>query len=67
MTEPWVMPAEPDVGAGERSPNAVAAALERIAQRLRRGEIVLPPGAATASDEQALSAALAAILKAPER
>jgi hypothetical protein len=65
--EPWVMPGEAVVGAGERSPNAVAAALERIAQRLRRGEIVLPPGAATASDEQALSAALAAILKAPER
>jgi hypothetical protein len=66
-TEPWAIPSEPGVRTGGRLPDEVAAALERIAQRLRRGEIELPATAAAASDEQALSAALAAILKTPER
>lgn len=46
-------------------PDAVAAALERIAQRVRAGEVPLPADVALAkSDESALALALAALLRA---
>jgi hypothetical protein len=45
----------------------VADALERIARRIRNGELKLPSDAPSASDENALSAALQALVRAPRR
>src|SRR5690606_36757653 len=44
---------------------AIADALARVAARIRAGEIDLPPEAVGASDESALAAALAALLRGP--
>lgn len=44
---------------------AIADALARIAVRIRAGEVELPSGVVGASDESALAAALAALLKGP--
>ena len=47
------------------APNAIAAALERIAQRVRAGEVPLPADVALArTDESALALTLAALLRA---
>lgn len=63
--EPWALPA------GEASdPNPalhVADALERVARRIRSGDIILPPDSSAATDDAALALALAAVLRAPVR
>jgi len=52
------------VGGGPGVPDAVAAALERIAQRVRAGDVPLPADVALAkSDESALALTLAALLR----
>ncbi|MBC7791020.1 MAG: hypothetical protein H7Z74_13825 [Anaerolineae bacterium] len=58
-SEPWTMsPANvPDRG------NAIGDALERVAKRIREGEIILPPDTRAGSDEAALALALAALLR----
>ena len=57
--EPWAMPE------GEASPgipgDLVAAALERVAGRIRAGEVELPPDSTVPSDEAAVALALAAL------
>ncbi|HJU90343.1 MAG TPA: hypothetical protein VJ672_13175 [Gemmatimonadaceae bacterium] len=67
--EPWPVPVMTNerAGATAHAPQEAADALERIAQRLRRGEIALPSGAATGTDELALAAVLAAIIRTPEQ
>jgi hypothetical protein len=57
--EPWAVPgAEPSAsGAGD-----VAAALERVASRIRSGDLFVPGGLVAASDEAVLAAVLAALL-----
>jgi hypothetical protein len=61
QVEPWALPlSEP----AEVNPQeAMAAALERVAHRIRAGEIVLAPDGPPTSDEAALAAALAALLR----
>jgi hypothetical protein len=63
--EPWALPAgeasDPDPG------EHVAEALERVARRIRTGEIILPPDSSAESDEAALALALAALLQSPVR
>ena len=54
---------EPIEGAGA----AIADALARVASRIRSGEVELPSEAMGASDESALAAALAALLRGPRR
>jgi hypothetical protein len=44
---------------------AIAAALERTAARIRSGDLVLPPDASFSTDETALAVALTALLRAP--
>ena len=53
-----------DVVEAQRHASSVAAAalLESVAQRLRRGEILLLPGASTQTDAAVVSAVLAALL-----
>jgi hypothetical protein len=63
--EPWSLP--PEEPAPQGSGEAVAAALQRVAERVRRGELALPPDASAASDEVALAVVLAALLRAPGR
>ena len=46
---------------------AIADALARVAERIRAGEVELSKEAAGASDESALAAALAALLRGPRR
>lgn len=53
----------PQSGAGA----AIADALARVAERIRAGEVALSPEAAGTSDESALAAALAALLRGPRR
>jgi hypothetical protein len=57
-------PAEPSP---EPAVPAVAEALERIAQRIREGGVVLPADAAAGSDAGALAVALAAMLRGAPR
>jgi len=52
-------------GAGDDAGAAIADALARVAVRIRAGEVELPPEAVGASDESALAAALAALLRGP--
>jgi hypothetical protein len=55
--------AEDVVEAGRHASSLAAAeVLEVVAQRLRRGEILLPSGASTSSDTAVVSAVLAALL-----
>jgi hypothetical protein len=55
--------AEDVVEAGRHASSLAAAdVLEHVAQRLRRGEILLPPGASTTNDAAVVSAVLAALL-----
>ena len=54
---------EPGSGAGA----AIADALARVASRIRSGEVELPSESLGASDESALAAALAALLRGPRR
>jgi hypothetical protein len=61
--EPWALPSAMPADAG----TMVADALERIARRIRNGELKLPSDAPSASDENALSAALQALVRAPRR
>ncbi len=53
--------------AGGDAGAAIADALARVAARIRAGEVELPPEAVGASDESALAAALAALLRGPRR
>ncbi|HEU4643909.1 MAG TPA: hypothetical protein VFS44_15780 [Gemmatimonadaceae bacterium] len=63
--DPWTMPpAEPSP---EPAVPAVAEALERIAQRIREGGVVLPADTAAQSDAGALAVALAALLRGAPR
>lgn len=57
--EPWAMPGADATTTGED----VAAALERIAARIRSGDLLVPGAAATASDGALLAAVLAALLQ----
>jgi hypothetical protein len=51
------------IEAGRHAASAAAAeVLELVAKKLRRGEILLLPGAATSTDTGAVSAVLAALL-----
>jgi hypothetical protein len=63
--EPWAMPATaPSAASAE---DAIAAALERIARRVRDGEVALPPETASTTDEAALALTLAALLRTPPK
>jgi hypothetical protein len=58
--EPWALPgAAPSVG----SPEDVAAALDRVAARVRSGELFVPGAPTAAADEAVLAAVLAALLQ----
>lgn len=57
--EPWAMPGAEPTTTGED----VAAALERIAARIRSGDLLVPGATTTASDEALLAAVLAALLQ----
>jgi hypothetical protein len=61
--EPWALPSATPPDAG----SMVADALERIARQIRSGELRMPSDAAASSDENALSAALQALVRAPRR
>jgi hypothetical protein len=58
-TEPWALPGAEPPTTGED----VAAALERIAARIRSGDLLVVGAAGTASDEALLAAVLAALLQ----
>jgi hypothetical protein len=63
--EPWAMPSTaPSATSAE---DAIAAALERIARRVRDGEVVLPPETMSTTDEAALALTLAALLRTPPK
>ena len=63
--EPWAMPSTaPSATSAE---DAIAAALERIARRVRDGDVALPPEATSATDEAALALTLAALLRTPPK
>jgi hypothetical protein len=57
--EPWVLPGAEAATTGED----VAAALERIAARIRAGDLLVPGANGSASDEALLAAVLAALLQ----
>nr|MDQ6888333.1 hypothetical protein [Gemmatimonadota bacterium] len=58
--EPWLMPASPDeTGSVDR----IATALERVASRIRAGEVRVSSASEVESDESALAAALAALFR----
>ncbi|HEX4933677.1 MAG TPA: hypothetical protein VFV33_10895, partial [Gemmatimonadaceae bacterium] len=58
--EPWALPgAEPSASGADE----VAAALERVASRIRSGDLFIPGSSAAASDEAVLAAVLAALLQ----
>ena len=57
--EPWAVPGAEEPTTGED----VAAALERIAARIRSGDLLVPGATGTASDEALLAAVLAALLQ----
>ena len=62
--EPWALPSMVPTG---DAPRLVAEALERVALRIRAGEVNVPGDASAATDENALSAALQALVRAPRR
>lgn len=62
--EPWAVPSEAPAADPQR---IVAEALERVARRIRAGEVTVPADANAATDENALSAALQALVRAPRR
>jgi len=62
--EPWGMPAP---ATAVDASHLVAEALERVASRIRKGEVRVPADASAATDENALSAALQALVRAPRR
>ena len=58
--EPWALPG------GEPSssiPDEIAAALERVAARIRSGDLLIPGGSTATTDEAALASVLAALLQ----
>ena len=58
--EPWALPgSEPSAS----SPDDVASALERVAARVRSGELFVPSALTAASEEAVLAAVLAALLQ----
>lgn len=58
--EPWALPgAEPAAATADD----VAAALERVAARIRSGDLFVPGGSTAATDEAALASVLAALLQ----
>lgn len=58
--EPWALPGvEPSASTSED----VATALERVAARIRSGDLLVPGASPLATDEAALAAALAALLQ----
>jgi hypothetical protein len=61
--EPWPQSS----AAPADSTRMVADALERVARRIRSGELRVPADAAGATEENALSAALQALVRAPRR
>jgi hypothetical protein len=73
VTESAASETESDAGdaagddAGDDAGAAIADALARVAARIRSGEVELASGAVGASDESALAAALAALLRGPRR
>jgi hypothetical protein len=61
--EPWPQSAATPADASR----LVADALERVARRIRSGELRVPVDAAASTEENALSAALQALVRAPRR
>ncbi len=61
--EPWALPSAVVPEAG----SSVADALERVARRIRSGELKMPSDVAASTDENALSAALQALVRSPRR
>jgi hypothetical protein len=58
--EPWALPgAEPSASTADD----VAAALERVASRVRSGDLFVPGAMAATSEEAVLAAVLAALLQ----
>lgn len=58
--EPWALPgAEPSAATADD----IAAALERVAARIRSGDLFVPGGSPAATDEAALASVLAALLQ----
>ena len=58
--EPWAMPGAASSASGT---DVVADALERIAARVRSGDLFVPGAVPTASDEAVLAGVLAALLQ----
>ena len=58
--EPWALPG---AEASSSTADDVAAALERVAARIRSGDLFLPPTSAATTDEAALASVLAALLQ----
>ncbi len=63
--EPWAVPARES--SVSEAATAVADALERVAGRLRSGDVELIAGMPHESDEGSLAAALASLLRSPRR
>jgi hypothetical protein len=58
--EPWALPgAEPSTATSDD----VAAALERVAARIRSGDLFVPAASTATTDEAALASVLAALLQ----
>ena len=62
--EPWGVPS---VAPAVAVSDIVADALERVARKIRQGDLKVPPDASASSDENSLSAALQALVRAPRR
>ncbi len=66
--EPWALPPEPQPARAAAGSSAdVAERLERIAERVRRGELSVPADTPAGSDEAALAAVLSALFRASQR
>jgi hypothetical protein len=66
--EPWALPPEPQPSSSSASASeSVADRLERLAKRLRRGELDVPVDTPSGSDEAALAALLSALYRASQR
>jgi hypothetical protein len=63
--EPWALP--PSIPTHADAAAMVAEALDRVARRLRNGELLLPPDLEAESEAAALAAALTAVLRSGTR
>jgi hypothetical protein len=58
--EPWALPGGEPSGS---TPDEIAAALERVAARIRSGDLLIPGGSTATTDEAALASVLAVLLQ----